>query len=106
MSATISVISGLAEGTGSAIRHVGADELEQFAHGFLRETLPEWIAHEGRLAFCRKRMTTGATLAEGRHATGGLSLRVHTVPDGPARDAGLRGAGLSGRNTSGGRRDE
>ena len=77
-------VGGFVEGTGRAVRHVGADELQQIADGFLRETLPEWVAHQRRLAFCRERMTARAALAEGRYATGSLSLRVHTVPDGPS----------------------
>ena len=59
-------VGGFAERTGGAVRHVGADELQQIADGFLRETLPECVAHQGRLAFCRQRMTTRAALAEGR----------------------------------------
>ncbi len=82
-------VGGFVEGAGGAVRHVRADELEQIAHAFLRETLPEWVAHQRRLACCCERMTASAALAEGSNATGGLSLRVHTVPDGPARGAGL-----------------
>src|SRR5204863_2409633 len=85
------VVAGLGEGTRRAVRHVHADELEQIAGGFLRETLPEWFARERRLAFCAERMTARTALAEGYYATSGLSFRVHTVPDGPARSAGLSG---------------
>ena len=84
-------IGGFAERAGVAVRHVGADELEQIADRFLRETPPEWFAHQRRLAFRRKSMTTRAALAEGCYATGSLRLRVHTVPDSPARGTGLSG---------------
>ncbi len=64
-------IGGLVKGAGGAVRHVRADEIEQIADGFLRETLPKRLARERRLAFWRERITARAALAEGHHTTGG-----------------------------------
>ena len=88
-------------GLEGAVRLGLRKELEQIADGFLRETLPEWFAHERRPAFWRECMTTCTALAVCHHATGGLSLGVDTVPDGPRR-----GAGLSGHKTGHGRSEE